>query len=181
MISNRIINDYFNWMYDMVCINQSKTYYDLFQFLNQVEFVAIIPMDTNRSEDGRNFRYRFGYETGIPSYQITDSFGPTPCSVLEMMVALAHRCEEQIMRDTNYGDRTSIWFWGMIQTLGLDDMYDGNFDSLRASHVMYRFLNRTYEPNGRGGLFEIHDGSRDMRQIDIWYQMCFYLEETEGE
>ena len=145
MISNRIRNDYFNWMYDMVCVNQSKTYYELFHFLDQVEFVAVMPMDVNRAEDGRNFRYRFGYETGVPSYQISDSFGPSPCSLLEMMVALAHRCEEQIMRDSKYGDRTNVWFWEMIKTLGLDDMYDGNFDPLTASHIVYTFLKRKKE------------------------------------
>lgn len=180
MISNRIRNDYFNWMYDMVCVNQSKTYYELFRFLDQVEFVAVMPMDINRAEDGRNFRYRFGYETGVPSYQISDSFGPSPCSLLEMMVALAHRCEEQIMRDSKYGDRTNVWFWEMVKTLGLGEMYDGNFEPLTASHIVYTFLNRGYKPNGQGGLFKIHDNSKDMRQIDIWYQMCFYLDEVVG-
>ena len=33
------------------------------------------------------------------------------CSVLEMMIALAIRCEEHIMDDPDVGNRTGQWFW----------------------------------------------------------------------
>lgn len=181
MVGGQLYSDYFTWMYDKVrSPNQVLTYYSLFDYLSNVEFTAIIPMDWNRAEDGRNLRYIFAYEMGIPSSVITEAFGDTPCSVLEMMVALANRCENSIMSNTNYGDRTWLWFWNMVYTLGLGNMDDGNFSSLTASHAMYRLLNRTYEPDGTGGLFKIHDRSKDMRQIEIWYQMNFYLDEQLG-
>lgn len=164
----------------MVCSNVSESYTKLFDYLNQTQFVAIIPMDTNRAEDGRNLRYTFAYENGIPSHMISETFDGLPCSVLEMMVALAKRCEDSIMANTHYGDRTGVWFWTMIENLGLEDMTDDNFNFAKISHAMYRLLNRTYSPNGSGGLFKIHDGTKDMRQIEIWYQMNFYLDELVG-
>lgn len=181
MNRSRIFSDYFDWMYDKVRQpHETKMYTKLFEYLNNTEFTVIIPMDYNRLEDGRNLRYIFAYETGFHSSAISEAFSGMPCSVLEMMVALANRCEDSIMTNTNYGDRTWVWFWDMISTLGLSDMDDEHFVPLKVSHAMYRFLNRTYEPNGKGGLFEIHDGSKDMRQIEIWYQMCFYLDEQLG-
>ena len=180
MISGQLYSDYFAWMYDMVCSDVSDSYFKLFDYLNQVEFVALLPMDLNRAEDGRNLRYTFAYENNIPSHYISESFDGRPCSVLEMMVALAKRCEDAIMANTHYGDRTSVWFWTMIETLGIDDMTDENFNASKVSHVMYRFLNRTYSSDGSGGLFKINNRTKDMRKIEIWYQMNFYLDELVG-
>ena len=41
-----------------------------------------------------------------------------------------------------------------------------------------RFLQRKFKKNGEGSLFTIRDPSKDMRNIDIWYQMCAYLNEV---
>lgn len=180
MLSNQLYSDYFAWMYDIVCSEVSESYLKLFDYLNQTQFTVIIPMDYNRAEDGKNLRHTFAYEKNIPTVYISETFNGLPCSVLEMMVALAKRCEDSIMTNTHYGNRTSVWFWSMIETLGLSDMIDDNFSAIKVGHAMYRFLNRTYEPDGTGGLFKIHDKSKDMRNIEIWYQMHFYLNELMG-
>jgi hypothetical protein len=99
-----------------------------------------------------------------------------PCSVLEMMIALAIRCEETIMDDPDIGDRTRQWFWGMIINLGLGGMTDANFDPDFVDDSVLRFLNRDYEPDGRGGLFTIRNCHRDLRDVEIWYQLCWYLD-----
>lgn len=180
-MSNRIENDYFEWMYDMMCTGVTdKSYREIFEYLNLVEFVAVIPMDENRAEDGRNLRCRYAYENDFPSFQVIETFGRKPCSVLEMMIALAVRCEEAIMQNSEYGDRTAEWFWEMMRSLGLAHMDDNCFSALEAGHIIYIFLNRMYKRNGQGGLFTIHDPRKDMRKIEIWYQMCFYLDEFVG-
>ncbi len=79
------------------------------------------------------------------------------------------------MDDPVLGDRTSQWFWGMITSLGLGGMYDSLFDERLVQDIVTTFLNREYEPNGRGGLFTIRDAHRDMRNIEIWYQMHDYI------
>jgi len=92
-----------------------------------------------------------------------------------MMAALAFRCEEQIMSDAEYGDRTGEWFWAMIESLGLTGMDDEHFNKQFADDVVDRFLDRNYSRNGEGGLFTVQNPRRDMRSTEIWYQMCFYL------
>jgi hypothetical protein len=98
-----------------------------------------------------------------------------PCSILEMMVALANRCEETIMDDPDIGNRRDQWFWGMIKSLGLGDMYDTRYDEYYVEDVVVRFLDRDYEPDGHGGLFTVKNAYRDMRDIEIWNQMHDYI------
>ena len=42
-------------------------------------------------------------------------------------------------------------------------------------HVIKSFLRVEYQPNGKGGLFYIPDYQGDIRNLEIWYQMCWYL------
>jgi hypothetical protein len=98
-----------------------------------------------------------------------------PCSVLEMMVALAIRCEEHIMEDLELGDRTEKWFWIMIDSSGLNALTDMTFNSYEADIILQRILNREYGPCGEGGLFLIPNCGFDLRNVEIWYQLCWYL------
>ena len=95
------------------------SYRKLLRELHRIEFTYSIPMDGNRAEDGVDLRYRFGYENGYSSSMISVYLDNRMCSVLEMMIALAIRCEEHIMDDPDIGNRTGQWFWNMIVNLGL--------------------------------------------------------------
>ena len=93
-----------------------------------------------------------------------------------MLIALAIRCEEHIMDDPDIGNRTGQWFGGMIDNLGLGSMYDENFDRDYVDEKIGIFLNRDYERNGKGGLFTVKHCKYDLRTVEIWYQMCWYLD-----
>lgn len=176
MTRDTIINKYFKWLYDLVRgkrYSKSMSYEKLLMRLHDTEFIYSLLMDENRAEDGVDLRYRFGDE--YDCLNEVDSHLTGPCSVLEMMVALALRCEEHIMYDPSYGDRTSQWFWGMIVNLGLGSMTDERFDRDFVDKTIDVFLRREYEPNGEGGLFTIKDCKFDLRAIDIWYQLNWYL------
>ena len=80
------------------------------------------------------------------------------------------------MDNTEYGNRTDQWFWSMVTSLGLGSMNDERFDKVCASDVIERFLDREYKPNGKGGLFTINDCEDDLRDIEIWIQLCWYLD-----
>lgn len=170
-IRDDLTNDYFEWLVDLVrgvSPYRENSYRKLLMHLHDIEFTFSIPRDENRAEDGVCLRRRFSerysdYITG-------------PCSVLEMMVALAIRCEESIMDDPNIGDRTSQWFWGMIANLGLNAMNDVRYDRRAVNDAIETFLNRKYEPDGRGGLFRIRNCDYDLRVVEIWYQLCWYLD-----
>lgn len=170
-----IKQEYFEWMYELVCNNRYSDYYSyrsLFVYLHNVEFKYSMSNDANRAEDGIDLRYRFAYETGHVS---ADSYLEGPPSVLEVIIALAIRCED-FMDDTAYGNRTAQWFWKMIGNLGIGGMCDSRFDEYYVEDVIDRFLNRDYEADGRGGLFIILNCDYDLRHVDIWTQLCWYLD-----
>ena len=174
-----IEREYFDWLCNIVCGDRysgQASYEYLLSYLHEVPFRYSLAMDENRAEDGIGMRYRFA-RTKLPTSQVWDILTQLEgeCSVLEMMVALSVRCEEW-MDDTNYGDRTGQWFWEMVVNLGLGAMTNNRYDEELVESAVARFLNRNYERNGKGGLFTIRDCNRDLRKVQIWYQMCWYLD-----
>lgn len=165
--------EYFEWMCNLVCGRKRQNYRRLLEFLHTIEFTYIIPLDSNRAEDGIDLRYRFIYQEGYSKHSL-DGFNPF-CSVLEMMIGLAIRCEEHIADNPDIGDRTGKWFWDMIDNLGLGKMTDLRFDERRVQEAIDMFLNREYLPDGTGGLFTVKNCECDLREIEIWYQMCWHL------
>ena len=177
MIEDSINNAYFKWMYNLVCSNRYAneiSYKRLLMELHNTEFTFTISRDENRAEDGLDLRYRFAYDYS-EVYDYADRYIKGPCSVLEMMIALAIRSEE-FMDDPSIGNRTGQWFWSMIVNLGLGAMTDRRFDKLYVKERIERFLNRDYEPDGKGGLFRIKNCEDDLRKVEIWYQMCWYMD-----
>lgn len=174
MSYNDVRSEYFRWLYKFVCGDRyakSISFKKLLRHLHETEFTWLIPMDENRACDGIDLRYRFAYECSSPAK--AESYLDGPCSILEMMVALAIRCED-FMDDPQIGDRTGQWFWGMINSLGLGSMVDDRYDEEYVDDVIERFLNREYAPNGKGGLFTVRRCTRDLRDVEIWYQMTWY-------
>ena len=169
-------------MYDLLWNNRSTkpyTYELLLGALHNTEFIYFIDSDRRRIKDGINLRHRYAlmtteYEDEYES--IMEELDCPSCSVLEMMVALAIRCEEEIMDDPNVGDRTANWFWGMIRNLGLGSMTDVNFDDEYVKDRIEIFLYREYEPDGKGGLFTIKNCDIDLRTVEIWTQLCWYID-----
>lgn len=174
---DRINDEYFDWLCDLVDIQRfSKhlTYRKLLMHLHNIEFVWTVSMDENRADDGIQLRRKFGLARNDLSLQ---RYLNGPCSVLEMMIALAIRCEDTIMDDALLGNRRGQWFWGMIHNLGLSPMTDPRFDRRFVDDIVARLLNREYEPNGKGGLFTVRNYDRDMRTVEIWCQLSWYLDE----
>lgn len=170
---------YFEWICQLICDEypfKRASYARLLQFLYDAAFTYTLPMDENRAEDGIDLRYRFGYENFYKRDEVLKYLDNRPCSILEMMAALAIRCEEHIMDDPDIGNRTGKWFWEMLVSLGLEDMDDLRFDESRTRNIISRFLRRKYRQDGKGGLFTVGNCSYDMRAVEIWYQMCWYLD-----
>ena len=180
MTRDDLRNEYFNWLLDLVCkqrYSSKISYKKLLMYLHNTDFRYLIQRDQNRAEDGIELRYRFALDV-----YSKDSVEPImnclngPCSVLEMIVALAIHCEEDIMDDPSIGDRTGQWFWGMIVNLGLGSMIDSRFDKDYVEGVVTRFLDRKYDPDGKGGLFTVRNCDEDLRTVEIQYQLYRYLD-----
>ena len=160
-------------------MGRDDNYVELCRFLDSIDFAVINPMDSNRYDDGISMRYRYGLHNSVPDAVVARELDSRPCSVFEMMVALSLRMEEDIMCSVRYGDRTGVWFHDMLISLTLDDMDNQNFDRYRAGNVINAFLLRQYQRNGRGGLFTINTRpDKDMRQVEIWYQAMWYLNDV---
>lgn len=170
--------DYYNWLCHIAFPDEflRTQYSPLLAQLHNTAFYATHPLDQNREADGVELRYKFGHsQPGVSDPEIATVLDNRPCSILEMMVALVIRCENEIADDPIYGDRTSLWFQSMLQSLGLYRMKGPFYDSQDVDNILSRFLKREYEPNGKGGLFYIPNTREDLRTVEIWYQMCWYM------
>lgn len=179
MTEKELNEEYFNWMCQLVSDeknNRRLSYGKLLSHLHSIEFQYDMPMDGNRADDGVDLRYLFGYEEGYPSHMIAKSIDNCPCSVLEMIIALAYRCETHIMSDPDIGDRVYQWFWAMIDSLGLSEMDNAHYNEAIVDNAICRFMNREYDSDGKGGLFTVEQSKYDMRTVEIWWQMNWYLD-----
>lgn len=173
---NEVVNAYFEWLYNIATkgmFSKNISFRKLLMRLHSTEFIYTIPKDGGRAEDGIDLRYRFFHE--YAGKKDAENYIKGPCSVLEMILALAIRCEETIMDNPKYGDRTKQWFWGMITNLGLGSMEDSRFDRDYVDTVLDIFLKRRYRPDGKGGLFTVRNRDEDLTKVEIWYQLCWYL------
>lgn len=168
-------NAYFHWLIDLLGdeylgLNYTKLLYALFK----KEFIWSIDWDENRAKDGLGLRRIFTKEFRISAEN--DSFWPfSGCSVLEMMVAMARRCDDELIYNPDKGDQTGHVFWVMIENLGLDIYDDFGFFEDEVNEILERFLNRKYDSVGEGNLFRLLRS--DPRKIDLWLQLNLYLRE----
>lgn len=166
-------DDYFDWLYDLVC--NSGEYHVLCAFLHGKDFSYTLPMDGNRYEDGISMRYRYGWECDIPRSKIAEELDTRPCSMFEMMVALAVRIEDDIMAEPGI-DHTFDIFEEMLKSSGMIGLTDRNFDENRAERCVHNIIERDYAKNGQGGLFTVNNRpDRDLRDVEIWYQAMWYI------
>lgn len=170
-----IKQDLYSWLVEYV---NGSEYGKLLEDLHDTMFIAMSPLDENRIFDGINARYRFADAVGISRDVIDSVIDNTSCSVLEMMIGLAIRIEDTIMGDEEFGNRTIMWFWMMIKSMGLYNMTNSNIygEHEKVKTIITNFLNKQYKPNGEGGLFTIRNTDKDLRDYDIWRQMCWFYE-----
>lgn len=177
---DEIIKEYFIWLCGKVNVSY-KLYGIIMKLLFDTIFDVKLPMDTNRFIDGIQLRELFLTENHYLNNTFFENIiNDRPCSVLEVLIALAIRCDENIMYDGEIGDRSYKWFWIMIENLGLD-ILDVFIDEEIYSELYLKVLNfidRNYEKNGQGGLFPLKNPKKDQRKVEIWYQMNEFLIEN---
>lgn len=151
--------EYFYWLIDQVGGCEQRLEH-VFVQLYRRNFTWSIDLDENRALDGLRLRDLFGIH-----------ISNKPCSVLEMMVALAIK-EDNIMGyyiSEECGPDT--WFWEMMNQLGVNRKTTDR-DINEAVDIV---LNREYDYYGHGGLFYVPEPRKDLRKVDLWYQMQWHL------
>ena len=175
---------YLNWLIRTVQDTDGKAliHQKLIRQLHRTPFLVINKKDQSRENDGVDLRWRFKWETMRSYDEIEDItyISDVPderCSLLEMMVALAFRADEDFTKRKNEKSTVPLIFWDMVRNLGLLEQTDNVYDPDEVARVLQRFNNREYERNGKGGLFSFKNITDDMREVEIWYQLCWYINE----
>jgi hypothetical protein len=137
---NEIEMRYVDWL-RYQAMGQDRSYDSLLDFLYHKPYIYTIRMDENRAEDGVELRYIFGAENNIDYEDILSGLDAgRDCSMLEMMVGLARRCESQIMIDMEEGAQPERWFYIMLTNLGLKEFDNEHFDPRKVNYIVDRFL-----------------------------------------
>ena len=179
MIHNDVEDLYFKWLSTLVFPNEEiqRNYIGLLNLLYEIEYIwnQNIPLDENRYIDGINLRESFSYKSKIPSDIVQNSI-QGPCTILEMICALGIRIDNDIMATYYTGyDHGYFWIQKMLKNLNILQYDDLNFDEDAVRRKIDNFLKRRYSENGFGGLFYVPNSEKDMRSMNIWDQMCYYI------
>lgn len=174
-----IEEDYFNWLIKFVYDDGYGDEYSMLLtklFHTEFYWLNTVPMDDNRVVEGLTLRKEYADYMRISEEDMAIDI-PFGCSVLEVLIALARMCERNIMTDSEYGNRTGQWFWTMLSNLGIGNITNKRYDEKYVDDCLNRFMNRTYDYDGTGGIFVVKNPKNDMRKTDLWYQMCWYLDD----
>lgn len=155
---------YLDWLESQVRPYRERSFHELYQILLDKEFTWIVANDDNRIADGLELRFAFFHRHDALAQR---------CSVLEVIVGLSQRIAFIA------GGIPDYWAWELIVNLGLNRMsgHIGRARTNQIEEILERFIWRTYEPDGTGGLFPLAWPPADMRKIELWYQMCAWIEE----
>lgn len=172
---------YFLWLKELV--RHEKGYDMLLLRLFDTPFYwdpIKVPLDKNRAEDGKKLRLIFCQERDEESDVISSML---PCSVLEMLVGLAKRMEEELLHNPEEGDRTGEWFNVMLGNLNLlgftdDSFFAGDWSEEMVDARVIKWMHKRYGRNGIGSLFPIKSGTLWQDEMDIWMTMNRWIIEN---
>lgn len=188
-VGSESVDDYFGWLCSFVLTDKrmEDDYSMLMHELFSRTFISSVKMDENRAADGQGLRYDY-IKHNSPSMHLARtqpelplSFIKSKCTLLEMMIALAIRMESDVMADSDAGNRVPFWFSCMIESLGLVQMTNDNYNERYVKRTLLKLDARSYKPNGRGGLFYIPNTREDLTKVDYWFQAMWYLVKYEEE
>ena len=171
---------YYDWLLFKVCNSREKSEYSMIlRDLASVEFYSSVDRDNNLIEHCKYYlREDFEDEAEANGFKI-DIPDSLPVSLLEVIIVLCVKAED-IMQSFD-GVDYSRWFWHMMKNSGLTFYTNYRYNKNGAFAHIKMILDRKYEPNGKDGLFYIRGldlGAYDLREIELWYQLMWYLNEV---
>lgn len=155
---------YLDWLEEQIASTKDKSYRELLERMHEKEFVWLVPNDDNRIEDGLDIRNEFFRRRTMSRQR---------CSVLEVLIGLSRRLAFIA------GGEPGYWAWELLINLGLSRM-SGHIGKVRAEtidEILETLIWRTYESDGSGGFFPLGWPNKDQRKVELWYQMCAYIDE----
>jgi len=162
---------YLEWLYSQVgdtgLSDPSKTYWGLLRQMYTKEFVWFVPNDDNRVEDGKYLRRDFVDDLRL--INVDTGWLDLGCSMLELLVGLARRLSFEA------GGEPRDWFWHLVDNLEImfDDRH--SFPMIEVDEALDRVIWRTYDWDGKYGLFPLENPQEDQRKVELWYQLSAYV------
>ena len=179
MTRNLFSDDYFYWLVDLIDDGRANDHMRVLEKLYATEFYSLVAYDDNRIADGLGLRIKFSESISEHLYFVLDDL-PECCTILEMMIALSIRWENDVMYDPSYGDRSHCWFWMMISNLGLSEYPDWMYDDEKVEEILKNLVDRTYDSDGKNGaLFWTKMAKNDFRRTEIWSQINEFFVEND--
>lgn len=166
---------YFEWLLSKTGSEQRM----LCIIMHDVIFFPLLEMDTNRWEDGMNYRETYSAMTGADVDEISKGIGG--CTMLELVLSLAEHMSFD-MQDSIYAAGPAKWFQELIDNLGLDIYTDDVFLSdenayYEVMNILERVVFRRYDCDGTGGLFPLDIAYEDQRRVELEIQRNTYMME----
>ena len=162
-------DDYYIWLCDMIDLETHSRYSNLISFLYNTEFVWSVAKDNNRAGDGKYLRQDYIYEYYYDEGEWLDE----PCSLLEMLIALARRVRVDILPEFDMD--TSDWFWIFMSHFGFDKYDNEHFSEDKFCAC---FLVKNLQ-KGKNLLFSSKKFSETENfDMEIWSQLQFWLAEN---
>ena len=107
----------------------------LFRQLMTIEFRWTVQLDANLLPCVRKFREKMGRDYDGPKGRPT---------VLEILATLAVECEDKIMHNDDFGNRTCQWFWMMLYNLGVNIYDDAHYTDRTAEEIDEKVIDEVY-------------------------------------
>lgn len=174
--------DYFCWLSEMVCVDgryTDESYWILAEALWDIDYFWILERDENRAKSVDLLRNRYLLDGGKERYEGKPN-------VLEVLVMLSDVMFD-MLDELDGEDRRPMYFWEMIENLGLSDFTDQVYEELpnrrawfyrRIKQRISVWLERKFDYNGFGSPFPLENPREDQAEVELWYQMQYYVVEN---
>lgn len=180
-MTDDIKHGYFGWLYyqayKVFDEKSPLSYIKVCEVLQNTKFDDSVPNDDNRAHEGMQLRDEFisTLKTiDVEDYTELQSLGP--CSIFEMLIALASRADYLTAHGIDW------WFREFMDNLGLSKHSDKDYaprSGIQVSRIVSKFNNRQYSRTGRGGIFPLQRAKKDQRTLELLYQMHAYVNERQ--
>ena len=188
-----MMDEYVSAIADYIGLSDDPCTHYILKIINDIDFRydasdPILKMDHDRMADGLEFRKKILTRIyGIwPKYEEARYWNnDKPCSMLEVMVALADRIEHDVMGSPGE-DNPKRWF--EVMSNNMDILFDFGYDAYddafkygaRAHYGVTRCLNREYGKYGKYAWFPVSVPIDELIHMPIWNQANRYIIQLKG-
>lgn len=165
------MTDYFDWLLQRIGC-QGDGYRATYLIMNDIPFRYFVMDDENRMEDGLRLRDEYMYENNLDETVAMPvwPFDRHRASVFEVLVGIVLRMDDQ-----GFDMRRDSWMHMFLENLGINEHNKQDVGFVR--NAVNRFVERRYDPDGYGGLFQCLSGA-DMSRLSIFDQMVEFGNHT---